>query len=386
MSFIKIFSLIAFIGTILSFSLMNHSHLAWADVFQFVNASIELTTSEPEATSDWLITIKTVQEIPPSGKIKITPQADSFTVPVDLSYTDIDLQIAAVDIPLSVTAGTTASSSWGVNINPGLSGSIVLQNNSVDTIQADAIIIIKIGKNAQYEFAGGSQIQNPFKLADSGVADIHTIEVSSLDSGNNMIDTIALVTAIIESTTSSGSQSPDISFSIEVIQSPSTGQAVASSISWGQILPASPQIATLRVKVNTNAQAGFYVYVKQEGPMKNTLNENYIIDEIPASNQVPQNWQSPTGNVLTIDTAYLGYTTSDDTLNDVGDGPARFAGGTKFAGLTLDQEPVLYHSGPSQSNIEGQDYADITFKLETNNIHPTGNYKNNIIFTTKAVF
>ena len=362
---------------------------AHAAVHQFYNASLELSDSRPLTPNDWTLDMVNVQPSPPGGQIVITPQAGEFTIPVGMDFHDLDL-FTGTDQTLAAAPGTGAGSAWGVNVVNGTSGTITLINNDTDTITGDTRIIVHIGKNAVIGSVGTHQISNPLKQNNVGSADIWRVDVSSKTGGGGDIDSIVLLVATIEHVNFYAGPMPHMTFDITAITPPAGGTIAANYIDWRGLTALTPKTATLRVKVNTDAQNGFTVYIRQDHNMLHDQDPTIDIDPIKnvtvGTNDSPVIWAAPTGTVIGVDTGFLGYTTTDTTLNNVGDGINRFATGTKYAGLTSASTPVLFHDHATQSNLEGQDFADVTFQIEVNNLQPTGNYANDIIFIAKPIF
>lgn len=357
----------------------------YAVQYQFNTASLELSDSAPGEVADWTLTIENVTAIEANDKIVITPADGEFTIPAGMDYEDLDLDISG-DITLAATPGTGAASAWGVSVTSGTSGSITLTNNDTDTIAAASTIEIQIGTNAA---SGVEQITNPAKDAAVGTADIWTVDVTSQDSSNAdaTMDTIDLPVAIVESVDLTGAQTPQMTFEISGETAPSGGAVSANAIEWRELSPGTAKTATLRAKVNTDAFNGFTVYVRQNNNMQHSEDSGIDIDAWTGTNGSPTTWASPAGTTIGVNTGYLGYTTSDSSLSNTGDGVDRFtSGGPNYAGLTATSQEVLFHNEASQSNVDGQDYADVTFQIETNNLQPSGNYSNEITFIAVPIF
>ena len=363
---------------------------AHAVQMQFYDASVELLESKPATGSDWIITLTNKQAIPAGGTITIEPEATYFTIPVAMDYEDCDLSLNGSDVPLAASAGSGAGSAWGVAVTSGTSGSLVLTNNDTDTVAADSAIVIEIGTIATYGVTGAEQIVNPAKVNPIGSGDVWSVDITSADGSSVIIDTIELLVATIEHVEEYAGQKPHMTFEISGITPPDGGVIAPNLIEWREITPGVAKTAVMRAKVNTDAQNGFTVYIKQDTNMLHAVDPTIDIDPIKnvavGTNDAPVDWTSPTGTTLGVDTGFLGYTTSDTTLNTVGDGPNRFATATKYAGFTTTSEEILYHHEATQSDIEGQDYTNITLQLEVNNLQPSGNYAHELIFIAKPVF
>lgn len=371
--------------------LISYPSPAGATVHQFYDASVEISDSLPAAPCNWTIDLKNVQDIPPGGYVVITPQTGEFTIPVGMTFADLDLSIAGVEQTLAAAPGIGAGSAWGITVATGQTGTLTLTNNDTDTVAADSQIIVEIGTHATSGTTGTHQVDNPIKINLIGSADVWRVDVASFDSTAVEIDYITLLIATIEHVEMYAGPMPHLTFEISSITAPDGGDISASEINWRGLTALTPKTAVLRVKVNTDAQNGFIVYLKQDGNMLHFEDPTIDIDQIKTggtvgTNDIPVAWSSPPGTTIGVDTGYLGYTTSDITLNSVGNGVNRFVNTTRYSAFTTSSEEILYHPEATQSNTEGQDYADITFQIEVNNLQPSGNYSNDLIFIAKPVF
>ncbi len=365
-------------------AMIPFTNIAHAVQYQFNAASLELSDSNPSTASDWTLKFTTVQTIPVNGKLVITPEATKFSIPAGLVFGDISLKLGVTAQTLAATPGTGADSAWGVDIVSGTSGSITLTNNDTDTVIAASAITIEIGTNA----GGTHQILNPAKVAATGTADIWNVDVTSQDGTSATIDTIDILVATIEHVDIYGSQKPQMTFSVAGQTAPAGGTIGPNFIEWREVTPGVAKTAVMRLKVNTDAKQGFTVYVKQDHNMQHSADATIDIDPIKntlvGTNAAPVAWAIPAGTTIGVDTGFLGYHTSDATL---GVGTAdRFTDADTWAGLTATSSEVLYHGHATQSDVDGQDRADVTFKLETNNLQPSGNYANTITFIAKPIF
>lgn len=382
---------------------------------QFVNASLEMSTSAPSTVADWTITIEVYNAISTGDEIVINASAGGFTVPAGITN-----DIAASNNGSALTMGTefgTIAVAADVITLPVIGAGFA----------ADDVLVFKIGAHAGGD---GDQIESPAKVGPAGDADILDVVVTSQGSGGGTaIDTITFKVPIIESVQNTSSSSPDLTMWILPGDADQYGSGVtvsSTAISWGQVTPSTPLNAQLEVGLTTNAQAGFTVFLHQEsaetdGNMVNTENDTYYIDAFPGSNDNPVAWEAepidgtdPTG----ARNAFLGYNTSDtdlvppaggsgatnrfDTAENGEWAPANF-----WAGLNTDPAPVLSHDQPvnngrcgakqdqitfidtcefSGSSVNGEDFALVTLQLETGTLQPSGNYANTLIFTAKPVF
>jgi hypothetical protein len=158
-----------------------------------------ITTSRPGYQANHTIKFRTTEAIPPSGKIKISPEDNFFLIPVALDYTDIDLATSTdrdtgyVERNLFSFPIFTAD---GVSITGSATTSaieITLRNNL--GIPAGAYVQIKIGDIAVHEEFGDTYIINP------GDAGSYGLEVETFDSSNNLLDRAEPMVAIVEAVT-----------------------------------------------------------------------------------------------------------------------------------------------------------------------------------------
>lgn len=185
-------------------------------------------------------------------------------------------------------------------------------------------------------------------------------------------------------------QAPYLNMNILPIAHPQGGLVTDTSISWGGMYPGVIKTAILRLQVNTNSSAGYIIYIKQNHNMVLKENPQIDIDGVAnvyqGTNNYPVIWTSPPGLIAGTQTGHLGYSTTDSSLNPVGDGTNRFQSGRKYASLTTVAEEILFHNGPVHSFIEGVSQADIILRLEINKQQAAGSYSNQLIFVAKPLF
>ncbi len=145
-----------------------------------------------------------------------------------------------------------------------------------------------------------------------------------------------------------------------------------------QVLPNVPKTAVEKVSIVSNAQSGYSVYISASQKMALQTNSSVVVDFVKngtvGTNAAPVAWASPLGTTVGEDTAFVGYHTSDGSL---GTGTHnRFANPDTWAGFDDLKQfyEVLYNGTASSGEIEGKDFAYLTFKFESNNLQPSGNY------------
>ncbi len=160
-----------------------------AAAFNFVKDVI--STSAPAADANYTIEFKTATQIPASGKIIITFQSGTFTIPSALGISDIDFLIDGSQRTLSSSPGSGAGSAFGVSVVSGTSGSVTFSLNDTDAITAASAIVIKIGSNATFGALGAQRIKNPATAGSYG------INIRTKSAGDNLIDSADTMIAII---------------------------------------------------------------------------------------------------------------------------------------------------------------------------------------------
>lgn len=161
-----------------------------------ISISDTISTSRPGLQSNHLIVFKTTEAIPPSGKIRITPELGNFLIPSGLDYTDIDLATSSSRDTGYVERNLFSFPLFnadGISVIGSASTSVIeirLRNNL--GIDSGTFVQIKIGSNAIHEEIGDSHIINP------GIPDSYHINIETLDSGNNILDRADPMIAITE--------------------------------------------------------------------------------------------------------------------------------------------------------------------------------------------
>lgn len=133
---------------------------------------------------------------------------------------------------------------------------------------------------------------------------------------------------------------------------------------------------TTILSATTSYSNGYNVkaYASNDGRLRLGTTTEYII-RWPNANSTPAVWT----NVCPNGSSYcgFGYTTSDTSLDNVGDGPNRFATSTKYAGFatTTPGDTVSYHNAA----VDGAT-TTITYKVSTNSTSTSGTYSATIFY------
>lgn len=177
---------------------------------EFVIASLtrvsdRISTSWPGTNANHTITFTTTREIPPSGKIVITPQANSFFMPFGMATLDLDLGTTSNPISgyvdRSLSTSTVYSSeivsfnlnSYGSGFNPEtISGGRIFNSNYEDLLTANyfgnSVSIFENNQNNTFSLGNtlNNNISNPYSLVTSdfnsdGITDIAVVNKGSND-------------------------------------------------------------------------------------------------------------------------------------------------------------------------------------------------------------
>ena len=127
----------------------------------------------------------------------------------------------------------------------------------------------------------------------------------------------------------------------------------------------------------TTSYSGGYVikaYASNDGRLRLGATSDYI-ERWPYANSTPFIW-----NIDCPDNSSycgFGYTTSDTSLDNIGDGPNRFATSTKYAGFAISSpgDTVSYHDAA----VFGAT-TTITYKVSTNSTSTVGEYSTTIFY------
>lgn len=158
-----------------------------------VSDTIATSSAPSRITTTHTIRFTTVNAIPASGKIVITPADGSFSIQTGLDFTDIDLAVwngsAYIDRTL---VGAASATEDGVSVVTGTSGSITITLNSTSGINASAAIQIEIGNNATAGATGDRYITNPSSVGS------YRIGLRTQNALSASIDGLSAMIAIVQ--------------------------------------------------------------------------------------------------------------------------------------------------------------------------------------------
>ncbi len=149
--------------------------------------SDQISHSWPGAGCDHTISFKNSLLIPPSGKIIIKFDS-SFYFPDDLGVEDVDFLLNHTQKSLSENSN---NQDCGVQFSTSTQELIITLAQTLQ-INPGTLITIKIGKNANYQGAGNSQILNPSSTGS------YKILIQTFDQNFNLLERGETMIAIIE--------------------------------------------------------------------------------------------------------------------------------------------------------------------------------------------
>lgn len=153
-----------------------------------------ITTSAINAQASHAIDFTVTNAVPASGKIVITPQSNSVTIPALFDFTDVDMLVASAHRTL---ASTTSATSDGVSVTPGTVGSITITLNSTTGIPAGTAVRIILGTLASSGAIGDQTLQNAGSLGSYRVA------IATRNASNAAIDSASAMFQLVRQVSTS---------------------------------------------------------------------------------------------------------------------------------------------------------------------------------------
>lgn len=155
-----------------------------------------ISTSQPGISSNHTIRFTLLNDVPPGGRIVITPAPDAFTVNEFFGVTDIDVAVSVAGGPFieRALALLQTNTEDGVLVETGTRGAITITLASSSGITAGSALQIKLGTHASSQAVGAYQILNP-PAVGSYEMHIRTEDVSgaAINNANTLIIIIAPV-------------------------------------------------------------------------------------------------------------------------------------------------------------------------------------------------
>ncbi|MFH1405538.1 MAG: dockerin type I domain-containing protein [Patescibacteria group bacterium] len=164
----------------------------YQNVLAVSSLSWTLSLSIPSESADHTITFTTQTQIPASGKIVLTPQAEYFTIPVALNYTDFDLSIEGTQKEID---GSATVSFYGVAVTSGASGSFEVTLPSAEAINSGSQVQLTVGSIATHQTQGERLVRNP------SVSGNYKMHIAIYNSSNILLDYGQTVVSIVDQVT-----------------------------------------------------------------------------------------------------------------------------------------------------------------------------------------
>ncbi len=180
-------------GILLFLTLLIPLSFVHAGTISFVSDTV--STSAPSATTtSHTIQFTVATAIPPGGHIVVTPEG--FTIPVALSFADVDLAVATLPGAFTnrILAAVPSVTDVGVTVTSGLTGQILFTLSSGAGISAGDTVKISIGDVATFGGVGTQFIESPGTVGSRHVRFLTTNAVNAnLDFGSTIVAIIAPV-------------------------------------------------------------------------------------------------------------------------------------------------------------------------------------------------
>ncbi len=166
----------------------------------------------------------------------------------------------------------------------------------------------------------------------------------------------------------------------------------ASTVPYETLTVNADKIGAHNIDVSTNAVEGYTGTIEwttgsgEEDGMDSNTNNIDGFDRIAATNDSPETWaagDNPSGVAANANSGWYGYTSSDATLSNSGDGVDRFtsAGGNKWAPFDSAPYEVAYSAGAVNAET-----TCVGHKIEVNAYQPAGVYTGTVEYVYTAIF
>lgn len=174
------------IGIAIIIGLPAYYFCASSSINAMGHVSDQLSSSWPGTGANHTIKFQASEDIPPSGKITITPEADDFFIMGDFDHTDVDLSTSSAADGIFVDRNLAASSSAVADgiavVSSTTAGVITVTMNSSYGISAGEWVKAELGTHASYGEAGDRQVINP------PATGVFKVFLEAFDAGDNFLD------------------------------------------------------------------------------------------------------------------------------------------------------------------------------------------------------
>jgi len=137
-----------------------------------------------------------------------------------------------------------------------------------------------------------------------------------------------------------------------------------------------PKNAAFRFEISTNGEGGYKLFVWQSQNL--TSDEGTQIQPASSTNEYPAPWSLACPSDFS---SCYGYHTGDDSLSDIGLGPARFSPDDSFARFETQMKEIGFNPYPIS-----QDIFDLIFRIEVRNLQSAGSYQTQLTYVIVPTF
>ena len=137
-----------------------------------------------------------------------------------------------------------------------------------------------------------------------------------------------------------------------------------------------PKNAAFRFEISTNGEGGYKLFVWQSQNL--TSDEGTQIQPASSTNEYPASWSLACPSDFS---SCYGYHTGDDSLSDIGLGPARFSPDDSFARFETQMKEIGFNPYPIS-----QDIFDFIFRIEVRNLQSAGSYQTQLTYVIVPTF
>jgi len=339
------------------------------DAGSLLDISDKLSGSVPGATANHTVTFTTNSNIAAGKTIKITFDPETNAFDGVQNVTNADIQFTGATLVASCSPGTD---------NVSLSTSTAVGDESViftvctgNTVASGTLTIV-IGNN---------------KLVNPASTQSYVIRI-----GGTMPDSGDTRVAILPAVTATAAVGTNFSFAVLGVATDTmingvttTGATASTSVSFGTLSPAAPEILGQELQVTTNAGNGFAVTVHEDQDLTSSGGASISVFANGNATSTPSPWTSPLGiGGQPATYGHIGVTSNDasGTLN-FGTSTPLFAGSFNPTSTLT----VFSWTGPADGATQNIGVASVAYKIETSPLQAAGSdYSNDLIYVATPNF
>jgi len=166
------------------------------EVFAISSFTDRITNSAPSATTSHEIIFRVGEDVPPSGRIRIEPEANSFIFESGFNYTDIDFATSSFFngpyTERNVSEFQTIVSDRATVVASTSNDRIDIDLNTVTGVSEDTYVRFRLGGNAVYGDIGDRYVKNPT------VAETKNVNIYTYDVGLSQVEYTNIPVATVE--------------------------------------------------------------------------------------------------------------------------------------------------------------------------------------------